>query len=206
MSPGSWPSISKDGREPETQAILPLRGKIINAEKNNLEALLKNQEIQSLILAIGAGFKETFDINKRRYNKIIIMCDADDDGCHITCLLIVFFCRFMRQLIEEGCVYLAQPPLFRIETGKEKVYCFTSEEMKKNLKEKSKVVRFKGLGEMDAEELAETTMNKKNRTLIKLTMNDVGEAERMLSVLMGSNVSVRKSHLITRINSLKEAR
>ena len=193
----------KDGRDSETQAVLPLRGKIINAEKNAIEALLKNQEVQSLILAIGAGFKDSFNIENRRYDKIIVCCDADDDGSHITSLLIAFFCRFMRPLLDGGYIYLARPPLFRIDQGKSRNYCYTDAELQQYTKnEKAKIVRFKGLGEMDATELAETTMNIHNRQLIRLTMEDAGEAERMLSVLMGSNVAARKSHISNRINDL----
>ena len=195
----------KDGRDSETQAVLPLRGKIINAEKNAIESLLKNQEIQSIILAIGAGFRESFEVENRRYNKVILCADADDDGCHITSLLIAFFCRFMRPLLDGGYIYLARPPLFRIDHGKNKHYCHTEIELQdylKKISEKSKVVRFKGLGEMDAEELGATTMNKQNRQLIQLTMKDAGEAEHMLSVLMGSNVAARKLHIASRINNL----
>jgi DNA gyrase subunit B len=195
---------AKDGRDPETQAILPIRGKIINAEKNDTNQLLKNTEIVSLILALGTGFKDEFDIEKRRYDKIVIMADADDDGCHIATLLITFFYRFMRQLVIDGHVYLAQPPLFRVDGGGTRTYCFDEKEMQAAVKqtgEKSKVVRFKGLGEMDAEELADTTMKRGNRRLIQLQVDDLGDSERMISVLMGSNVQARKDHIAGQVNS-----
>lgn len=193
----------KDGRDPEFQAILPIRGKIINAEKKDISDLLKNKEIQSLIIAIGTGIKDDFDIEKLRYNKIIIMADADDDGCHISTLLLTFFYRYMRTLVQEGHVYLAQPPLFCVESGKQKTYFWTNEEMQAAVKNtKSKVVRFKGLGEMDAEQLAETTMIVGSRRLIKLQMEDQAESERMVSVLMGSDVQLRKDHITNQVNSV----
>ena len=194
----------KDGRDPEFQAILPIRGKIINAEKKDIASLLKNKEIQSLIIAIGTGIKEDFDIEKLRYNKVIVMADADDDGCHIASLLITFFYRYMRQLVVDGHIYLAQPPLYCVESGKNKSYCWTDVELQDNLKKlgKSKVVRFKGLGEMDAEQLADTTMNSINRRLIKLNGDDQAECERMVSILMGSNVQFRKDHIASQVNSV----
>jgi DNA gyrase subunit B len=196
---------AKDGRDPEVQAILPIRGKIINAEKHDASALLKNTEIQSLIMALGTGFKDDFDLEKRRYDKIIIMADADDDGCHIATLLITFFYRYMRELVTDGHVYLAQPPLFRVDKGASRKYCFDEKEMQDEVArvgDGAKVVRFKGLGEMDAEELAATTMQRGNRHLIRLQVPDLGDAERMVSVLMGSNVQVRKDHIANQVNSV----
>jgi DNA gyrase subunit B len=194
----------KDGRDPEFQAILPIRGKIINAEKKDIASLLKNKEIQSLIIAIGTGIKEDFDIERLRYNKIIVMADADVDGAHIATLLMTFFYRYMKQLVVDGHVYLAQPPLYCIDSGKNKIYCWTEEELKENVKKlgKVKVVRFKGLGEMDAEQLADTTMNTMNRRLIKLNGDDQAECERMVSILMGSNVQFRKDHIASQVNSV----
>ena len=197
----------RDGRDPETQAILPIRGKIINAEKHDLSNLLKNEEIMSLIRAIGTNIKDEFDLDKRRYQKIIIMSDADDDGSHIATLLITFFYRFMRPLLSAGHIYVACPPLFCVDHGKQRVYCWTQDELQKSVegfggKTKVKVVRFKGLGEMDAEQLAETTMNKATRRLIQLTANDPAENERLIAVLMGSNVAARKHHIATRVNSV----
>jgi len=196
---------AKDGRDPEFQAILPIRGKIINAEKKDIASLLKNKEIQSLIIAIGTGIKDDFELDKLRYNKIVVMADADDDGCHISTLLLTFFYRYMRQLLLDGHIYLAQPPLFCVEQGKNRTYCWTETEMQAEVKKvsgKTKVVRFKGLGEMDAEQLAETTMNCESRRLIQLQMQDPGESERIVSVLMGSNVQLRKDHITNQVNSV----
>ncbi len=193
---------SKDGRDPEIQAILPIRGKIINAEKSDMASLLKNKEIQSLIIAIGTGIKDDFNLKRLRYNKIIIMADADDDGCHIATLLMTFFYRYMRPLVTEGHIYLAQPPLFCVETGRQKVFCWTDEEMRIKSKKSGRVVRFKGLGEMDAEQLAETTMQPESRRLIRLQVNDQGDAEHMVSVLMGSNVQLRKEHIANQVNTV----
>lgn len=195
---------AKDGRDPETQAILPIRGKIINAEKKDVASLLKNKEIQSLIIAIGTGIRDDFDLDRLRYNKIIIMADADDDGCHISTLLMTFFYRYMRPLVLEGHVYIAQPPLFCVESGKQKEFCWTESEMAAQSKKfgKPKVVRFKGLGEMDAEQLAETTMQPESRRLIRLQVNDQGDAEHLVRVLMGSNVQLRKEHITNQVNSV----
>lgn len=195
---------AKDGRDPEYQAILPIRGKIINAEKKEISSLLKNKEIQSLIIAIGTGIKDEFDLSKLRYNKIIIMADADDDGCHISTLLMTFFYRYMRPLVTDGHVYLAQPPLYCVEVPKNKIYCWEDKELQENMKKlgKAKVVRFKGLGEMDAEQLAETTMAVDNRRLIKLNGDDQADCERIVSVLMGSNVQFRKDHIANQVNSV----
>lgn len=196
---------AKDGRDSQTQAILPIRGKITNAEKNDVADLLGNKEIQSLILAIGTNIKDEFNIENRRYDKVIIMTDADDDGSHIAILLITFFYRYMKQLVTDGHLYLAQPPLFRVDCGKEKVYCYNEQEMQAatiKFGEKAKVVRFKGLGEMNAEELSATTMQKDKRRLLKLVVPDVGDAERLLSILMGSNAQSRKNHITNQVNSV----
>lgn len=191
----------KDGRNPETQAILPIRGKIINAEKRDIVTLLKNKEIQALITAIGTGIRDEFDIDKLRYHKIIIMSDADDDGHHISTLLLTFFYRYMKPLVAGGFLYLAQPPLYCVERGKKRDYCFSDAELKALTKDgKGKVVRFKGLGEMDAEQLADTTMDPDNRHLIQLNLDDAAEAERIVSVLMGSDVSARKTHITEQVN------
>jgi DNA gyrase subunit B len=196
---------AKIGRDNETQAILPIRGKIINAEKADLLALLKNTEIQSLILAIGTNIREDFDLEARRYDKIVIMADADDDGCHIATLLMTFFYRFMKPLVTSGHLYLAQPPLFKVDKGKSRAYCFTPEELADKTKELGdgcKVVRFKGLGEMNADELGSTTMDKHNRRLIQLQVEDFGETERLMTVLMGNNAQARKDHITKKINGL----
>ena len=192
---------AKDGRDPENQAILPIRGKIINAEKRDIVTLLKNKEIQVLVTAIGTGIRDEFDIEKLRYHKIIIMSDADDDGHHISTLLLTFFYRYMKPLVQGGHLYLAQPPLFCIESGKKRTYSFSEKELREQTKTiKGKVVRFKGLGEMDAEQLADTTMDSANRHLIQLNVDDAIEAERMVAVLMGSDVAARKDHITKQVN------
>ena len=201
---------AKDGRDPQTQAILPIRGKIINAEKNDLTSLLKNQEVQSLISAIGVGVlinedeseeNTDFNLDNRRYSKIILMTDADVDGSHIATLLLTFLYRFMRPLVANGYVYLAQPPLYRVDIGKKSTYCWTEEEMTELVSSangKAKTVRFKGLGEMNPEELAVTTMHRETRRLLRVNVSNAGDADQMLSILMGRNVAARKEHIIKR--------
>lgn len=192
------------GRDSETQAILSNKGKIINAEKSNLNDLFKNDEIINLMLCIGTGVKDTFDLTKLKYGKVIIMSDADDDGYHIRTLLLTFFYRFMRPLVEHGHVYVAQAPLYMIERKNDPIYCWTDDELKQNLEQLSQkydIKRFKGLGEMDAEQLAETTMRVGTRRLLQVTMDDAVEAERILTVLMGKNVQLRKQHITNNINN-----
>lgn len=192
------------GRDSETQAILSNKGKIINAEKSNVNDLFKNDEIINLMLCIGTGVKDTFDLDKLKYGKIIIMSDADDDGYHIRTLLLTFFYRFMRPLLEHGHVYVAQAPLYMIERKNEPIYCWTDQELQQQmqaLQARYDVKRFKGLGEMDAEQLAETTMRPGKRRLLQITMDDAAEAERLLTVLMGKNVQLRKQHITHNINN-----
>ena len=195
---------AKEGRDRYYQAVLPIRGKIINAEKKDLVSLLKNKEIESLISVIGCGIQihgepNSFNLDERRYSKIILMTDADVDGSHIATLLLTFFYRYMRPLVEGGFVYLAKPPLFKMEVGDKKTYHWSNEEMTKALAAtngKGRVTRFKGLGEMDDDELGETTMLKGNRVLVKVTIEDAADADRMLSVLMGKDISARKAHIV----------
>jgi DNA gyrase subunit B len=192
------------GRDSETQAILSNKGKIINAEKSNINDLYKNDEIINLMLCIGTSVKDTFDLTKLKYGKIIIMSDADDDGFHIRTLLLTFFYRFMRPLIEHGHVYIAQAPLYMIEKKNEPIYCWSDNELQEHMQTlgaKYDVKRFKGLGEMDAEQLAETTMRPGKRRLLQVTMEDAVEAERLLTVLMGKNVQLRKQHITNNINN-----
>jgi DNA gyrase subunit B len=193
-----------NGRDAEFQAILPLRGKIINAEKHDLASLLKNQEVQDVISAIGTGISigsedNEFDISKLRYDKIIILTDADVDGAHISTLILAFFYRLMPELIMQGHVYLAKPPLFRIKSGKEIHYAFTIEERDaiiSKCRSKVEVTRFKGLGEMNFDELRDTTMDVASRRLVKVDVPDKIEADSMLSILMGNNIAARKEHII----------
>ena len=185
---------AKQGRDRKFQAILPLRGKVINTEKAKLEDIFKNEEINTMIYTIGAGITPNFEIDDCEYDKVIIMTDADDDGAHIQCLLLTFFYRYMKPLIEAGKVYIALPPLFKITHGKNIEYAYSIEEMKEKTKDKKcEIQRYKGLGEMNAEQLAETTMNPGTRTLIRVTIEDAALVEKRVSVLMGDIVEPRKA-------------
>ena len=186
---------AKTGRNRETQAILPLRGKVLNCEKASHNDIHANEELNTLTYAIGAGIGPEFDVKDSNYGKIIIMTDADDDGAHIQILLLTFFYRFMRPLIDNGMLYIANPPLYALDFGKYKEYIATDEELeekKKTAKGSYKVQRFKGLGEMNADELYETTMNPETRSLIKVSITDAALAEKRVSVLMGDKVEPRK--------------
>ena len=185
---------AKTGRNRETQAILPLRGKVLNCEKASNNDIQSNEELNTLTYAIGAGIGNDFDPTESNYGKIIIMTDADDDGAHIQILLLTFFYRFMRPLIEEGMLYIANPPLYALDYGKHKEYIATDEELEERKKTAKgyKVQRFKGLGEMNADELYETTMNPETRSLIKVSITDAALAEKRVSVLMGDKVEPRK--------------
>ncbi|MDZ7835526.1 MAG: DNA topoisomerase IV subunit B [Alkalibacterium sp.] len=190
---------AKQGRDRKFQAILPLRGKVINTEKANMQDILKNEEISTMIYTIGAGVGPEFDIKDCNYDKVVIMTDADTDGAHIQVLLLTFFYRYMKPLIEEGKVYLALPPLYKVSKGKGKKevieYAWTDEELEKLLKTFGKgyiIQRYKGLGEMNADQLWDTTMNPDSRTLIRVTIDDVAQAERRVSVLMGNKVDPRR--------------
>ena len=191
---------AKNGRDRETQAILPLRGKILNVEKAREERIFKNAEIGNMITAIGAGIREAFDITKIRYHKIVIMTDADVDGDHIRILLLTFFYRFMRPLIDNGNVYIAQPPLYKIDYKGNSYYAYNDaqlEELKRDLQLKSgyPFQRYKGLGEMDAQQLWETTMDPKGRKMLRITIDDAAEAEKAFSELMGDDVEPRKKYI-----------
>mgnify|MGYP002673686388 CR=1 FL=1 len=187
---------AKTGRDRKYQAILPLRGKVLNTEKASLEEAYKNEEINTMIHAIGAGAGSDFDINDSNYDKVIIMTDADVDGSHIQILLLTFFYRYMKPLIEHGHLYIAMPPLYKIECGKEGEYAWTEEDRKLLLEKykgkPTKTQRYKGLGEMDATQLWETTMDPKTRSLIKVSISDAALAEKRVSVLMGDKVDPRK--------------
>ena len=185
---------AKKSRDRKFQAILPLRGKIINTEKATSADIFKNEEINTMIHCIGAGYGSDFVLSDINYDKVIIMTDADDDGAHIQCLLLTFFYRFMKPLIEHGHLYIAMPPLYKVESGKNHEYCWTNEELKEYTKDKKdyKVQRYKGLGEMNPIPLWETTMDPDNRNLIKVSINDAALAEKRVSVLMGDVVEPRK--------------
>ena len=186
---------AKQGRDRKFQAILPLRGKVLNCEKTKLEEILKNEEINTIIHTVGAGVGSDFDINDANYDKIIIMTDADVDGAHIQILLLTFFYRYMKPLIEKGKLYIAMPPLYKLFSGKVVYYAWTDEERKEILsksKLKLETQRYKGLGEMNADQLWETTMNPDTRSLVKININDVLLAEKRVSILMGDKVEPRK--------------
>ncbi len=191
---------AKQGRDRRFQAILPLRGKILNVEKSGLNKILSNEEIRTIISAIGAGIgEEEFDPDKVRYQKIIIMTDADVDGSHIRTLLLTFFYRFMKQMIETGYLFIAQPPLYRAKTGKLEEYVYSDEELERFLKkqkiDKVEIQRYKGLGEMNPEQLWQTTMNPDQRVLKKITLEDAAEADRIFSILMGDEVEPRREFI-----------
>ncbi|MBR2075872.1 MAG: DNA topoisomerase IV subunit B, partial [Exiguobacterium sp.] len=190
---------AKQGRDRTFQAILPLRGKVINSEKSKLQDIMKNEEINTIIHAIGAGVGHDFDLDDCNFDKIIIMTDADTDGAHIQVLLLTFFFRYMRPLVEAGRVFVALPPLYRILKGKGKSeqfdYAWDEEALEKLVKVYKKgyiLQRYKGLGEMNADQLWETTMNPDTRTLIRVTVDDAAVADKRVSVLMGDNVTHRR--------------
>ncbi len=189
---------AKDGRDSRYQAILPLRGKVLNVEKVRLDKVYGNASLVPIIQALGCGIGEEFDINKLRYGKVIIMADADVDGSHIRILILTFFFRHMRQLIDDGHVYLAQPPLYKVFKGKQERYAFSDEERDEKLAElgaNAEAERYKGLGEMDAVQLWETTMDPERRTLLKVTVDDARECDEIFSTLMGDRVEPRRQFI-----------
>ncbi len=190
---------AKQGRDRRFQAILPIRGKILNVEKARIDKILANEEIRSIITALGAGVKDEFDIAKLRYHKIILMADADVDGAHIRTLLLTFLFRELRALVDAGHVYIAQPPLFLVKQGKEEIYCFDEKEREDAIarigKKNVLVQRYKGLGEMNPEQLWRTTMNPETRTLLRVNSEDAVEADRIFTILMGEQVEPRRQFI-----------
>ncbi len=190
---------AKQGRDRRFQAILPLRGKIINVEKARLDKILNNEEIRSIITAMGTGIGEDFDKDKARYGKCILMTDADIDGSHIRTLLLTFFYRYMKPLIENGSIYIAQPPLYKIKKGKKEYYAYSDRELEKLLKQIGRngvtIQRFKGLGEMNPDQLWETTMNPETRTILQVTLEDAIEADEIFTILMGDKVKPRREFI-----------
>lgn len=189
---------AKQGRDAKTQAILPLRGKILNVEKARTHRIFENQEIRSMITAFGCGIQEDVDVSKLRYHKIVIMTDADVDGSHICTLMLTFLYRFMKPVIEGGYVYIAQPPLYKVQKGKKIAYVYKEQEMdqlREEFKDGYKVQRYKGLGEMDAEQLWETTMDPHHRVLKRVTIDDAMEADSVFDMLMGEDVEPRREYI-----------
>ncbi|MCP3739960.1 DNA topoisomerase (ATP-hydrolyzing) subunit B [Rossellomorea sp. BNER] len=191
---------AKQGRDRHFQAILPLRGKIINVEKARLDKILSNNEIRMIITALGTGIGEDFDISRARYQKVVIMTDADVDGAHIRTLLLTFFYRYMRQIIEAGYIYIAQPPLYKIQQGKKVEYVYNDRQLEETLSQlpaqpKPGIQRYKGLGEMNAEQLWETTMDPENRTLLQVSLEDAIEADETFEILMGDKVEPRRNFI-----------
>src|SRR5690625_3549604 len=191
---------AKQGRDRHFQAILPLRGKILNVEKARLDRILSNNEVRAMITALGTGIGEDFDITKARYHKVIIMTDADVDGAHIRTLLLTFFYRFMRPLIEHGYIYIAQPPLYKVQQGRAAYYAYDEGRLEEILKEipkspKPGIQRYKGLGEMNADQLWETTMDPKSRTLLQVNLKDAIDADEVFNILMGDKVEPRREFI-----------
>lgn len=198
---------AKMGRDRKFQAILPLRGKIMNVEKQRLDKILSYNEIRSMITAFGAGIDEEFDVEKIRYDKIIIMTDADVDGAHIRTLLLTFFYRYMKPLVEEGHIYIAQPPLYKISKGKKEYYVYSDRELEKKLneigRENYNLQRYKGLGEMNPEQLWETTMDPTRRTLLKVEVEDAVAADEIFTILMGDKVEPRREFITVNAKKVK---
>jgi len=190
---------AKQGRDRKFQAILPLWGKMINVEKTRIDKVYNNEKMHPVIMALGAGIGSEFDVSKLRYDKVILMADADVDGAHIRTLLLTFFFRFMRPLIEEGHVYIAQPPLYRVSKGKRNIYCHTDADLDQAVQELGGEIdglqRYKGLGEMNPEQLWETTMNPETRTMLRVSIEDAIEADKIFTVLMGDNVEPRREFI-----------
>jgi DNA gyrase subunit B len=200
---------AKQARDRYFQAILPLRGKPLNAEKKRLDQVLQNEEIRTIISALGAGIGEDFSVDSLNYHKVIILSDADQDGSHIKAILLTFFFRYMKDLINEGFVYLGMPPLYKVYKKDTVVYAYTDEELdeaKEKVGRGYQIQRYKGLGEMNADQLWETTMNPKTRKLIQVTIEDAAEAEKLVTTLMGDAVELRKSYIIEHANFNKDDR
>ena len=196
---------AKQARDRRFQAILPIKGKIINVEKAGMARILKNDEIKAIISAIGAGMGKDFDITKARYKRVIIMTDADVDGAHIRTLLLTFFYRYMRPLIESGYLYIAQPPLYQVKKGKKSYYAYSDEELERTLEQVGggEVQRYKGLGEMNPQQLWETTMNPENRILIQVTLEDAKRADELFRILMGEDVESRREFIMAHSKEVK---
>jgi DNA gyrase subunit B len=197
---------AKQGRNRHFQAILPLRGKILNVERARLDKILKNNEIRNIITALGTGIGGDFQLDRARYHKVVIMTDADVDGSHIRTLLLTFFYRYMRELVEAGYVFIAQPPLYQIKRGKSTSYAYSDSELSRTLEAtggKATIQRYKGLGEMNPEQLWETTMDPEKRTMLKVTLEDAMEADEIFSILMGERVEPRREFIEAHARDVK---
>ncbi|MCT4617233.1 MAG: DNA topoisomerase (ATP-hydrolyzing) subunit B [Candidatus Gracilibacteria bacterium] len=198
---------AKQGREKENQAILPLKGKILNTEQARIDKIFSNNEVKSLIIALGTGVGETFDISKLRYHRIVIMTDADVDGAHIRTLILTFFFRYMKEIVEQGYLYIAQPPLYKLSKGKKAWYVYDEAEKERIMKEEGvvgdNVQRYKGLGEMNPEQLWETTMDPEERKMSKVKIEDAQKADEIFKILMGSDVPPRRKFVQSRAKSVK---
>ena len=189
---------AKQGRDRRFQAILPLRGKPLNAEKKRLDQVLANEEFRSIITALGTGIGEDFDITHLKYDRVIILSDADQDGAHIRAILLTFFFRYMKELVTEGHVYIGMPPLYKAAKGSETIYCYDDKELPAALKKLGRgytLQRYKGLGEMNPEQLWETTMNPNGRRMMQVSIEDFAEADRRITILMGDKVEPRREYI-----------
>ena len=200
---------AKQGRDRRFQAILPLRGKPLNAEKKRIDQVMQNEEFRSIITAIGAGFDDTFNLENLKYNRIIILSDADQDGAHIRAILLTFFFRYYKELLSAGHVYIGQPPLYRVHKGTKNIYAYDERQLKKAASELGNgydVQRYKGLGEMNPEQLWDTTMNPENRSLIQVRLEDAAEADKIVTILMGDKTEPRKEYISEHANFNKKDR
>jgi len=194
---------AKQGRDRRFQAILPLRGKPLNVERKRLDQVLANEEFRTIISALGTGIDEDFNIKNLKYHKIIILSDADQDGAHIRAILLTFFFRYMKELINEGHVYIGLSPLYKITKGKTVEYAYSDMELKEKIKKVGKgytVQRYKGLGEMNPDQLWETTMNPRNRSIIQVSIDDAAQADKLVTILMGDKVDPRRQYISTYAN------
>jgi len=198
---------AKQGRDRTFQAILPLRGKPLNVEKKRIDQVLSNEEYRSIITALGVGFDESFNVGNLKYNKIIILSDADQDGAHIQTILITFFFRYYKPLITEGHLFVGRPPLYKIAKGNNILYAYNDKQLadaKEQLGKNCTIQRFKGLGEMNPEQLWQTTMNPEKRSLIRVAIEDAAEAEHLVTTLMGDKVEPRRDHISEHANFNKK--
>lgn len=198
---------AKQGRDRETQAILPLRGKILNTEQARIDRIFSSEQIKNLIIALGTSIGETFDISRLRYHRIVIMTDADVDGAHIRTLLLTFFFRYMRDVIDGGFLYIAQPPLYKLTKGKQSWYVYNDDDKVRIIEEQGiigdNIQRYKGLGEMNPEQLWETTMDPQARKMYRVSVNDAQKADEMFKILMGGEVAPRRRFIQSRAKSVK---